>query len=91
MTTNNKLKNQHKHVDLTSINKEFKKFELNNFTEDNLKNRINALLVRGKNIDKPNRGSPSYLLKGNLHVLQHKLTLVLMFMNWNYWKPQSLL
>ena len=30
-----------------------------------MKDRINALLVRGKIIDKPNRNRPSYLLNGN--------------------------
>ena len=63
--TTNKLKNQHKRVDLTSIYKEFKRSELNNFTEDHLKNRINTLLVSGKIIDKPNRDRPSYLVNGN--------------------------
>ena len=66
MTTNNKLKNQHKRADLASIyNKLTKKIELNNFTEDHLKNRINALLGSRKVIDKPNRDRPSYLLNGN--------------------------
>ena len=55
MATINKLKNQHKCADLASIYKEFKKSELNNFTEDHLKDTINALLVSRKIIDKPNR------------------------------------
>ena len=57
MATINRLKNQHK--ELT------KNLELNNFTEDHLKSRINALLVSGKITDKPNRDRPSYLLNGN--------------------------
>ena len=66
MATINKLKNQHKRADLASIYKELtKKLELSNFTEDHLKNRINALLVSGKIIDKPNRDRPLYLLNGN--------------------------
>ena len=66
MATINKLKSQHKRVDLASIYKELTKtLELNNFTEDHLKDRINALLVSGKIIDKLNRDHPSYLLNGN--------------------------
>ena len=61
----NKLKNQHKREDLTSIYKELKRSELNNFTEDHLKNKINTLLVSEKIIDKPNRERPSYLVNGN--------------------------
>ena len=58
-------KNQHKRADLASIYKELTKIsELNNFTDDHLKNRINALLVSGKITDKPNRERPSYLLNG---------------------------
>ena len=39
MATINKLKNQHKRTDLSSIYKELtKKLELNTFTEDHLKN-----------------------------------------------------
>ena len=46
VATINKLKSQHKRADLTSIYKELtKSLELNYFTKDNLKNRINALLV----------------------------------------------
>ena len=64
MTTINKLKNQDKRADLASVYKEStKNLELNNFTEDHLKNTINALLVCGKIIDKPNRDRLSYLLK----------------------------
>ena len=67
MVTINKLKSQHKHADLASIYKELtKKLELNNFTEDHLKNRIIPLLVSGKIINKPNRDRPSYLLNGNI-------------------------
>ena len=67
IATINKLKNQHKRADLASIYKELttKNLELNNFTEDHLKNRINALLVSGKIIDKPNRDHQSYLLNEN--------------------------
>ena len=65
MATINKLKNPYKRVDLTNIYKELKRSELNNFTEDHLKNRINTLLVTGKIIDKPNRDHPSYLVNGN--------------------------
>ena len=66
MATIYKLKNQHKRADLASIYKELtKNLELNNFTEDRLRNRINALLVSGKIIDKLNRDRPSYLLNGN--------------------------
>ena len=57
MATIIRLKNQHK--ELT------KNLELNNFTEDHLKSRINAPLVSGKITDKPNRDRPSYLLNGN--------------------------
>ena len=54
MATINKLKNQDKRADLASVYKELTKtLELNNFTEDQLKNRINAFLVCGKIIDKP--------------------------------------
>ena len=49
----------------SGIYKELKKSGLNNFTEDHLKYRINALLVSGEIIDKPNRDRPSYLLNGN--------------------------
>ena len=59
------LKANKNRADQASINKELKKSELNNFTEDNLKDRINALLVSGKIIDKPNRDCSSYLLNGN--------------------------
>ena len=46
MATIIKLRNQHKRADLVSIYKELtKNLELNKFTEDHLKNRINALLV----------------------------------------------
>ena len=39
MATINKLRNQHKRVDVASIYKELtKNLELNNFTEDHLKN-----------------------------------------------------
>ena len=63
MATIIKLRNQHKRADLASIYKELtKNLELSKFTEDHLKNRINALLVNGKIIDKPNRDHPSYLL-----------------------------
>ena len=55
LATINKLKSQQKCADL----------ELNNFTEDHLKDTINALLVSGKIIDKPNRDRRSYLLNGN--------------------------
>ena len=49
MATINKLRNQRKRPDLVSIYKELtKNLEPNNFTEDHLKNRINALLVSGK-------------------------------------------
>ena len=49
MATINKLRNQHKRADLASIYKELtKNLELNNFTKDHLKNRINTLLVNGK-------------------------------------------
>ena len=66
MVTINKLKNQHKRADLASICKELtKNLELNNFTEDHLKNRSNALLACGKIKDKPNNDHPSYLLYGN--------------------------
>ena len=62
-----KLRNQHKSADLACIYKELtKNLELNKFTEDHLKNRINALLVNGKIIDKPNRDRPSYLLNENV-------------------------
>ena len=64
----NKLKNQRKRrpTDLARIYKELtKNLELNNYTEDQLKNRINTILVRGKIIEKPNRDCPSYLLNGN--------------------------
>ena len=62
-----KLRNQHERADLASIYKELtKNLELNKFTEDHLKNRINALLVNGKIIDKPNRDRPSYLLNENV-------------------------
>ena len=64
--TINKLRNQHKHADLASIYKELtKNLVLNNLTEKHFKNRINALLVSGKVIGKPNRDRPSYLLNGN--------------------------
>ena len=67
MATIIKLRNQHKCADLASIYKELtKNSELNKFTEDHLKNRINALLVNGKTIDKPNRDRPSYLLNENV-------------------------
>ena len=57
----NRLRNQHKRAALASICKKLtKNLELNN-----LKNRISALLVSGKIIDKPNRDRPSYLLNGN--------------------------
>ena len=60
------MKKQHKRVDLASIYEELTEtLELNNFTEDHLKNRINALLVSGKIIGKLNRDCPSYLLNGN--------------------------
>ena len=60
MTTINKLKNEHKRADMASIYKELtKNLELNSFSGDHLKKRINALLVRGKIIDKPNRDRPS--------------------------------
>ena len=60
MTTINKLKNEHKRADMASIYKELtKNLELNSFSGDYLKKRINALLVRGKIIDKPNRDRPS--------------------------------
>ena len=66
MATINKLKSQYKRADLASICKELtKNLELNNLAEDHLKDRINALLVSGKIIDKPNRDRPSYLLNGN--------------------------
>ena len=65
MATINKLKNQQKRADLASIYKELKRSELNNFTEDHLKDRINSILVSAKIIDKPNRDRPSYLLNGN--------------------------
>ena len=55
------LKANKNRADQASIYKELKKSELNNFTEDNLKDRINALLVSGKIIDKPNRDCLSYL------------------------------
>ena len=52
--------------DLASIYKELtKNLELNDFTEDHSGNRINALFVSGKIIDKTNRDHPSYLLNGN--------------------------
>ena len=61
MVAINRLRNQHKRAALASICKELtKNLELNN-----LKNRINALLVSGKIIDKPNSDRPSYLLNGN--------------------------
>ena len=64
MVTINKLKNQDKRADLASVYKELtKNLELNNFTEDHLKNTINVLLVCRKMIDKPNRDRLSYLLK----------------------------
>ena len=67
MATIIKLRNQHKRADLASIYKELtKNLELNKFTQDHLKNRINALLVNGKIIDKPNRDRPSYLLNENV-------------------------
>ena len=67
MATIIKLRNQHKRADLASIYKELtKNLELNKFTEDHLKNRINALLVNGKIINKPNRDRPSYLLNENV-------------------------
>ena len=70
MATLNKLKSQHKPADLASICKELtKKLELNNFTEDHLKDRINALLVSGKIIDQLNRDCPSYLLNGNTSLI----------------------
>ena len=70
MATLNKLKSQHKPAYLASIYKELtKKSELNNFTEDHLKDRINALLVSGKIIDKLNRDCPSYLLNGNTSLI----------------------
>ena len=66
MVTINKLRNQHKCADLVSIYKELtKNLQPNNFTEDHLKNRNNALLVSGKIIDKPNRDRSLYLLNGN--------------------------
>ena len=52
--------------DLASICKELtKNLELNDFTEDHSGNRINALFVSGKIIDKTNRDRPSYLPNGN--------------------------
>ena len=39
--------------------------ELNNLTEDHLRNTNNALLLSGMIIDKHNRDQPSYLLNGN--------------------------
>ena len=61
MATINKLKDQPKRADLGSIyKKSTKNLEPNNF-RDHLKNRINALLVNGKIIDKPNKDRPSYL------------------------------
>ena len=67
MATINKLRNQDKRADLVSIYKELaKNLELNNFTEDHLKNRTNALLVNGKIIDKLKRDRPSYLLNENI-------------------------
>ena len=66
MANINKLKEQHICVVLASIYKELtKNLQLNNFTEDNLKNRINELLVSGKIIDKPNRDCPLYVLNGD--------------------------
>ena len=65
MATINKLKNQHKRADLASIYKKLKRSELNNFTEDHLKDRINALLVSGKIIGKANRDRSLHLLNGN--------------------------
>ena len=63
MATIKILRNQYKCADLASIYKELtKSLDLNNFTEEHLKNRINALLVNEKIIDKPNRDCPSYLL-----------------------------
>ena len=60
MATINKLRNQHNHANLASIYKELtKNLELNSFTKDHLKNRINALLVSRKIIEKPNRDCPS--------------------------------
>ena len=65
MATINKLKNQHKRVDLVNIYKELtKNLELNNFTEDRLKSRINAPLVSGEIINKSNRDYPLHLLNG---------------------------
>ena len=56
VATINKLRNQHKRADLASIYKELtKNLELNNFTEDHLKNRINAILVNGKIIQTEQR------------------------------------
>ena len=67
MATIIKLRNQYKRADLASIYKELtKNLELNKFTDGHLKNRINALLVNGKIIDKPNRDRPSYLLNENV-------------------------
>ena len=39
--------------------------DLNHIKVDHLKNRINAPLLSGKIIGKPNRHRPSYLLNGN--------------------------
>ena len=62
MGTINKLKKQYKCADPASIYKEWtKNLELNNFTEDHLKIRINPLFVSRKIIDKPNRDRLSYL------------------------------
>ena len=53
---------------LKSIYKDARKnLEFNNITEDHLKNRINALSVKGK-IDKPNRDHSSYLQNVNTSV-----------------------
>ena len=66
MSTINKPKSQHKRANLASIHKELRKnLELNSITEDHFKNRINAFLVSGKTIDKPDRDCPSYLPNQN--------------------------
>ena len=66
MPTINKLKNQHKRTNLASIYKELRKnLELSGITEDHFKNRINAFLVSGKIIDKPDQDCQSYLPNQN--------------------------
>ena len=81
IATINKLRNQHKRTDLASIYKEsIKNLELNNFTQDHLKNTINVLLVSEKVTDKLNRDRPLYLLNGNTsptfdHVYEPELSL----------------